>query len=659
MAVFIFGRRLTGKVERHEKSYVATMMGHFNFLPLVPHEGFVVYRHANGNDESFRIPRDRRSLVAAYVRGWSFVVLMAPFVLVGVIPHALWPLSLVVAFAAFVAILVWSFLGGRLTPIEREQRRFHALVTGLPVDPRHLVHAGPMLPATVHETLTILGKKTDVGTYRTRHDPANDWAGIALEPTMQTAAYLVGALTLARLELGLADGERRVHLDATHDAIWRKLQTLAKVPADVDWTPWKNASTEPPLGETDAQAEARLAAAAIPPPQPWVYQAPTARGRSFEQGWDVEVDRRAYVPPSACASCRRPAERMVARRKRGVKLDVPYCTLCGQQATAGWNNTRGRQLQFIVLFGASIFGAVGLVPGLPLVVACALAVGVAVAGTVGFLVLVPVQKFPAPASATIDGARLVKVAGDRATLFCTNEAWAADLAAAHGSVPARKTRPNHSVFVIPRYAVFAAPVVAVFAWLGANPEVHVDNGFHEPLQLWVDGRPSIVVPASTKKDGAEPATVRVSYGQHVLGWSRLGATAPEHTTRARIEFDGNHLYVPGALLCHFNEVMLYGDQVSLPVAAGPVPIAEFQTFKRVDAWFHDLPAQIETKSGGEARVAVKRWEACEYITSPPCPAGERARYWDCVRKIWESDDPKQVERCEQITAAACGIDAPP
>ena len=184
--------------------------------------------------------------------------------------------------------------------------------------------------------------------------------------------------------------------------------------------------------------------------------------------------------------------------------------------------------------------------------------------------------------------------------------------------------------------------------------MRIDNATAEPLQIWIDGKRSFV--ASSSLAGA-PSTLRLSHGSHVLGWSKVGASAPERTTQAQIDPLGDHLYAPGPAACYFQEVSVYGVPRSSRFTDGPLlPVREFYTFTHMDNWFENNPAKVEVKSGdgGVEKVAVRRAEICAEMTSPPCPAGVRDRYWQCMSAIWQrADGQVQADACAARAAAEC------
>jgi hypothetical protein len=258
--------------------------------------------------------------------------------------------------------------------------------------------------------------------------------------------------------------------------------------------------------------------------------------------------------------------------------------------------------------------------------------------------LFPPARPSAPATASVDGARVVAVEGTRARLFCTHGAWAAELAAAQGAMPAPRVRANRIAWTMAPAALLAVPVTTLLAFDFAHPEVRIDNGTGQPIAIWVDGERRLTGPP---RKGGAVETLRIPMGSHVLGWSPADASAPVGTTPAKVELRGRHLYNTGARDCYALEVTQYGSS-ALPVTPGPLPVQEFQTFKQLDDWFARSPAKSEDAG---ARVAIQRWELCEKLQAPRCADDVRGRYWACMEASWA--DKEGSDACAKAALAEC------
>jgi hypothetical protein len=666
MAVVIWGERTYGRIEEFEGTCVATRMGHLYFVPIGPHRGQLVFKDAQGRERAFTTRIDRRSLLVVYARWWSPIAAIVALVAVAKVAPGALPVAFLAALVAVIAVQIAMSRVGRLSEEEKAHRRVYRDLTGLPFDAGLLATCDPNVRARVHAGLSARARTLDASAYRRVHDPEAAWAEIALEPMVRDAAYLCGAFTLARIDRALTSGADRARLDRVHDEIWKKLAPILAA-APVDWSAWHEASTKA-RGEAKAAAEDRGEGEAAAGPKPASTTVANAApplisdlgamraGATFERGWNVTVKTNAYRPSTRCAACDAEAPRSYRTGKGRVAIDVPYCDACAAQAHYGWSRKPFREVQGALLFGGAMYGVLAALPFVPLAAAVVVSSLAALAGAIGWMKLFPIRT-RAASSATIDGARVVSSSGDTATLFCTHEAWARALAEQHGTTPVARTRPHRAFWHQLGVAPLGAPIAAFFVWGAANPDVHVDNGFREPVQIWVDGHASIVVPPTVR---SVAAVVPIHFGDHVLGWSAVGASAPMRTLHVHIDLLGRHLYVPDARLCHLLEVTLYGSQTSMPVKPGPLPVQEFHTLPRIDTWFGDNPKSIESKKGGESRVALQRWEGCEVLTTPPCPEGERARYWSCVAAGWLGADPqRRAAACEDETARLCAFDTDP
>jgi hypothetical protein len=643
MAGFIAGTVTYGRIEDHERSYVGTQMAMLNLMPLVPRTGILVF-FDGGCERRLAIPLDARSVFAAYGRWWPLLAL----VIAGALAwnHTIVPAIAIAAPSLLVLAAAWAI--GRVGAVDRAQRRVYREVTGASVDVAKLAIADPTQRPRLQFCIEALGRRLDPSSYRTRYDPASNVVEIALEPMVREVAYLCAALTLVRMDRGLASPEQRAGLDRVHDEIWRKLEPMLASGAPIDWSTW-HAAIASARADVDIRQPPPSALPAPPPTAPTIDVGPFEKGRAFENGWDVTVRADAYRPPSTCAACGLAAERTRREGKGNVAIDVPYCARCNVHAAYTWSRAPYQEVGLAILFGSAIFGAVAFIPGLPLVASMLLAPLLALPFAVLAIVTIPIRK-RVGSSASVDGARLVRTRGPEATLFCTHAEWARSLAEAHGTTPVARARPNRGT---PKRIPLAIPLsaaAAVGVWIFANPEVHVDNSMGDAVQVWVDGKPVFV---------AQPGPVsklRISHGEHMLGWSRVGAPAPISITTVDIHAGHAPLYAPGKMHCYYREVTIYGKSSEKP-SSTPLQIADFYDFSSVDNWFAPNPATVEIEKGSSTtKSSIQRSKWCPDLSTPPCPEGTRERYWSCMTAHWT--DPRGAWQCARDTSIACGFEPP-
>lgn len=645
--IILFHSRLTGRIAQHQSTFIATRMRWVNLTPLFPEGTFLVFTDPTTHRQHVvPIPFDGRSLFAAYGRIWPFSLLA-----VGLLSLFAWhqPLLGALLTGGSTLVLLAAFLIGRLSPTARAQRRAYVGLTGgVPVDPALLVHGDPELRSRIHAGLVARGGHLDTSTYRTHHDPETEWIDIALEPRMNDAAYLCAALTLVRIDQAVATATERTRLAEAHEAIWARLRPVVESGTAIDWDAWNKDRDEssPPATHAGTAEVATTGVAITYGPQPEVFASSTtaAPGRLADAGWDVSVDASAYRPLTTCASCGAPATKSLRSKKGSVSLEIPYCAPCHGHAATMATGTPLRVRQLGALVAGALVGAIGLVTALPLPVS--LAAGVLLALGVGVAIerLVPPARPSAPATASVDGARVVALEGARAILFCTNRAWAAELANAQDAEPVARVRANRLAWTMAPAALFAVPVTTLLAFGFSHPEVRIDNGTGQPITIWVDGERRLTIPA---RKGGAVETLRIPMGSHVLGWSPDEASAPTTTTPVNVELQGRHLYNPGARDCYALEVTQYGSS-ALPVRPGPLPVQEFQTFKQLDDWFSSSPDK--SKESG-ARVAIQRWELCERLEAPRCAPKAREAYWTCMEESW--GDKAGMDACAKAALAQC------
>ena len=375
-----------------------------------------------------------------------------------------------------------------------------------------------------------------------------------------------------------------------------------------------------------------------------------------DQGCDVVLQSNSFHIPLKCASCGGP-QQTTRTAKKTVKqgnwtttrsFQIPYCGPCAQRAQATW--MKGLIFAVATVGIAAVFSAIGfLAPGLP----APLLIGLPIVLSLGFAItamtaLAP-KAPPAPATAKGDAVKLVKFSGSMSTLYCVNPAWGAEFAQMNGIQPLPKSRSMFFGAGTLTFALIAAPLFAGGVWFVAHPQVHIDNAGADTLQIWMDGKKSIVVPSNV--NGAVPPSIYVPKGKHVFGWSKEGAEAPTATVDANVTMNDAHVYNPEETACYWLVADSYGASSVMGVQKGPQPVQEFYSFDKVDTWFGDNPQSISVESGqsGGTRVALQRAKACMYLASHGCDAEARDKFIDCEKA---ATDDASFKKCED--AVSCG-----
>ena len=261
-------------------------------------------------------------------------------------------------------------------------------------------------------------------------------------------------------------------------------------------------------------------------------------------------------------------------------------------------------------FGLALAGAAAgfLVPQRALVELVAVPTLVAIAfGIVAMTAWRP--RHPAlPATAAGDAVTLVSFGGSYSVFACTNAAWAAELAAANQVPLVRRRRRAGFAARTLVIGALVTPAAAFGVYLVAHPAVRIDNAGPTALQIWVDGAAAKLVPPNARA----PQWLWVPYGRHALGYSRVGANAPEHTTEVDVTMRGDHLYNPGKTACYRLVVDGYGDASTSGEPHGPVPVSEYYTFHDIYTWFADNPdhVQVSSESRGTTKTALQRLASC-------------------------------------------------
>jgi hypothetical protein len=227
--IIIFGRRPYGRVDVSEGTFVLTEFVHLWYLPIAPTGSHVVLsRDARGLCQNLPIRMHGVSVLAAYIRTWGAIGVGA--FLVGALAASddgwmsALPLLVCAAGLATAVVVAWTKLG-KLPPAELARRRVYARFAGVAVDVGLLGGHAEGLLRSLREAIRTQGKALLSGTYRTVHDPAEQWAEVALDPTVLDRTFLETCLTLARVEWSRATGAERLRLADVHRRIWKRLST--------------------------------------------------------------------------------------------------------------------------------------------------------------------------------------------------------------------------------------------------------------------------------------------------------------------------------------------------------------------------------------------------------------------------------------------------
>lgn len=228
--IFVFGRRVLGRVAEVDGSYVVTEFAHLNFVPLIPIRSHLVFEE-DGVERSVPIRLHLGSVVSAYARTVAVVAAFASFV-AGV--AAIWSGDRRATLDRFLLTLAFFALGfiffvlvGRPSSRDVARRRTYAAFIGAPADPAWLLEGVETLKGRLSQTLAERGRVTDaLATYRSSADMDVAWERVALSPQTGDPDFLRAAMTRARLEWGEARGARRNELARLHDALFERVARL-------------------------------------------------------------------------------------------------------------------------------------------------------------------------------------------------------------------------------------------------------------------------------------------------------------------------------------------------------------------------------------------------------------------------------------------------
>jgi hypothetical protein len=358
----------------------------------------------------------------------------------------------------------------------------------------------------------------------------------------------------------------------------------------------------------------------------------------------VTIDTHSLHVPSSCCRCGAPATTQVKNSirfgNRTRSLDLPYCDACKTRS----QKIMSRRTGLYVMAGLIAAVLAGLGALLPMLMKPVL-----IGAPVAFAVLIAAI-LRRNAGEAVDypyGAWMVRASNSSSTFFGTHEPWAQALAAANGvkAVPARASDPVRPWIG----ALFISAAAATYVAVACQPAVYIDVAGPKPLQIWLDGKPSIV--AESKTGEAPRPSVEVPYGSHRFGWSAVGADKPAGETAAvKVAWMGHHLYNPASTTCYDLVLSVYGSAKGEGMADGPQSVHEFYTFKDVDNWFKANPRTVSTKSSGATRTALVEDRLCHDLAQLGCGLPIRSQLMECLHA---STNDRDDAGCVQQATNAC------
>ncbi len=570
----------------------------FGLVPMV-----VVDSALETKEGSHAIAPLTRAQLVAYLRTWWLMALplVAAF-------HD-FPPALALLGAGCLGMVVTSFVLAQPSARERRRRAAFARVLATSADPKLVAELRPKLRAHLAAEVDRRSPPDAGQTYR--EAAPSTWYERLLR-TNDVELLLLGA-TLARI-----DGEA-----ALEDALFSSIGDRA-LPERVEIL-----APEPELA-----TGARAPVPNVPRPAE-VPALPTHRGSLIEKGYRVELPQAAYDPGGDCASCGAPAQIGDLLRAHRSHVEIPCCWQCLDHAVRG--RRRQQTVAMLVVLGAAVAGVLGFARpvGQPTAALASALLG----GWLAFLVVraLPPARAATAADLSTHVARTLRAPAGRLALFTTSSAFAATLVERSG---ARRRATRRLAALVPVTIVCAstgALVAGLVAWEFGHPRVHVDNGFGDFVQIWVDHRPAL---AAHPSGAGEGASLRLSHGPHTIGYGPIGASSPTEEISITVAIGGKHLYDPGARNCYYYDIAAYGGGER---HEAPPRVQSFHTVPKVDVWFADNPPQGKV---GTESIALRRIGACRAL----CSTSVRQRLLDCLDAARSEDG---AQACLAVARESC------
>lgn len=357
-------------------------------------------------------------------------------------------------------------------------------------------------------------------------------------------------------------------------------------------------------------------------------------------GFTTTIPGTSMSMPKACSRCGELGTKELSTSasvggKKTRSTTIPYCEACFARAKDIGNKR--------TMLGLSIFGLALLVSGFGILVpflpkAALILVPVALATFIGVVLR-------NRAGTSIDQPHGAWMTGGNAAttvFFCTNQKWAEAFAVANNTTSVPSTIGDGGAYWL--IGLLIAGAASTYVAIACQPSVRVDNAMKEPVQIWVDGKSSIV--AQPMKDVGPRPEINLGFGTHKLGWSPVGAKAPsEESAPTRIKWSGKHLYSPNRATCYMLDVSTYGSANDKGIVSGPVELTDLYTFDRVDNWFKRNERSVSTKSSGATRVALLPMESCGKLIEIGATVEVRTKMMSCLKAAYAKDSSEAGSAC--------------
>ena len=231
--LIIYGLRFYGRLRECGSSYIATRFFHIWYVPLFPVGSQLILRGGeNGSLQGISVPFNFTSMLAAYLRVWGPIALLATVASgIGAVGEmSSDPVAMIIAgvFTGVVslALLAGTILAyavmGRLSEDDKRKRSVYAMHTGYFVDPADMGDAKSSIRDTLFNTIVERARGLASMGYRLNADPSQAWAQVALDPTHRDDALITAAFTLARLEAS-TPGPQQIHMEQLHQQLWQRI----------------------------------------------------------------------------------------------------------------------------------------------------------------------------------------------------------------------------------------------------------------------------------------------------------------------------------------------------------------------------------------------------------------------------------------------------
>ena len=243
----------------------------------------------------------------------------------------------------------------------------------------------------------------------------------------------------------------------------------------------------------------------------------------------------------------------------------------------------------------------------------------------------------------------MRLARGRAQLYCSNDAWGAQLAEASQSHCSRAKRPFNGSYLRASSAFLGISMLVTvpIGFAAGAAKVRVEHPGNQPVQLWIDGERNRVL-----RPSVNPTAFHARDRTVEIGLSSVEAPKPERVYTAPLD---DTLIDVGGKGCFWRHEVKYGEEGIVSTTSTLLALKEVHHIEGVSMWFRAPPEWVVESGKNARRVVVSRDQMCRALAQRGCSAEVLRNYVTCQRAASRGATGRNDDNaaCEAAAQRAC------